>query len=329
MLIAPTCLSSSSHSRSQFLMYLNPLVLVCLVDVCSSPKIDLTDKKSSQSSNYTDGSTIFSSNRAFDGDRSACSHTLQQENSWWSIDLQGVYNISCISIYNKIADNADISGSQIYIGFSQQNNRTNNPLQVLCSPPPVFYVFLCHPYFKAFLSLVYSTADRVLHKYFGSEMNPCLFLFADVCSSQNVDLNGKKSSQSSNFANLTSDRAFDGSLSTCSHTLQQVNSWWSVDLQGVYNISSAISLFISAPPLSVLTLGCFCFPSLRVQNITGFRLNKNNVYSFSTPVLGRYVTVITPHNHHMVLCEVNITGTEVGRCDVLSHVHSAAGELIK
>uniref|UniRef100_A0A8C6KML1 Fucolectin tachylectin-4 pentraxin-1 domain-containing protein n=1 Tax=Nothobranchius furzeri TaxID=105023 RepID=A0A8C6KML1_NOTFU len=272
---------------------------------------NLTDKKSSQSSNYTDGSTIFSSNRAFDGDRSACSHTLQQENSWWSIDLQGVYNISCISIYNKIADNADISGSQIYIG--PDLNWT-----VLCSPPPVFYVFLCHPYFKAFLSLVYSTADRVLHKYFGSEMNPCLFLFADVCSSQNVDLNGKKSSQSSNFANLTSDRAFDGSLSTCSHTLQQVNSWW-----------TAISLFISAPPLSVLTLGCFCFPSLRVQNITGFRLNKNNVYSFSTPVLGRYVTVITPHNHHMVLCEVNITGTEVGRCDVLSHVHSAAGELIK
>uniref|UniRef100_A0A8C6KVT8 Fucolectin tachylectin-4 pentraxin-1 domain-containing protein n=1 Tax=Nothobranchius furzeri TaxID=105023 RepID=A0A8C6KVT8_NOTFU len=291
---------------------------------------NLTDKKSSQSSNYTDGSTIFSSNRAFDGDRSACSHTLQQENSWWSIDLQGVYNISCISIYNKIADNADISGSQIYIGFSHQ---------VLCSPPPVFYVFLCHPYFKAFLSLVYSTADRVLHKYFGSEMNPCLFLFADVCSSQNVDLNGKKSSQSSNFANLTSDRAFDGSLSTCSHTLQQVNSWWSVDLQGVYNIS-CISIFSVVSSNGVTDISGsqiyvgFSQPNNRtnnplVQNITGFRLNKNNVYSFSTPVLGRYVTVITPHNHHMVLCEVNITGTEVGRCDVLSHVHSAAGELIK
>ncbi|XP_054596621.2 fucolectin-4 [Nothobranchius furzeri] len=166
---------------------LQSLLFICLIgrlseaqgdpsDVCSSPKIDLTDKKSSQSSNYTDGSTIFSSNRAFDGDRSACSHTLQQENSWWSIDLQGVYNISCISIYNKIADNADISGSQIYIGFSQQNNRTNNPL---------------------------------------------------------------------------------------------------------------------------------------VQNITDFRKGHINMYYFSSPVLGRYVTVITPHNLHMILCDVNITGTQV------------------
>uniref|UniRef100_A0A8C6NKP2 Fucolectin tachylectin-4 pentraxin-1 domain-containing protein n=1 Tax=Nothobranchius furzeri TaxID=105023 RepID=A0A8C6NKP2_NOTFU len=259
--------------------------------------------------------------------RSACSHTLQQENSWWSIDLQGVYNISCISIYNKIADNADISGSQIYIGFSQQNNRTNNPL-----------VQNITDFRKGHINMYYFS-NRVLHKYFGSEMNPCLFLFADVCSSQNVDLNGKKSSQSSNFANLTSDRAFDGSLSTCSHTLQQVNSWWSVDLQGVYNIS-CISIFSVVSSNGVTDISGsqiyvgFSQPNNRtnnplVQNITGFRLNKNNVYSFSTPVLGRYVTVITPHNHHMVLCEVNITGTEVGRCDVLSHVHSAAGELIK
>uniref|UniRef100_A0A8C6KMM9 Fucolectin tachylectin-4 pentraxin-1 domain-containing protein n=1 Tax=Nothobranchius furzeri TaxID=105023 RepID=A0A8C6KMM9_NOTFU len=304
-------------------------------DVCSSPKIDLTDKKSSQSSNYTDGSTIFSSNRAFDGDRSACSHTLQQENSWWSIDLQGVYNISCISIYNKIADNADISGSQIYIGFSQQNNRTNNPL-----------VQNITDFRKGHINMYYFSSP-VLGRYVTVITPHNLHMIlcdvnitgTQVGSSQNVDLNGKKSSQSSNFANLTSDRAFDGSLSTCSHTLQQVNSWWSVDLQGVYNIS-CISIFSVVSSNGVTDISGsqiyvgFSQPNNRtnnplVQNITGFRLNKNNVYSFSTPVLGRYVTVITPHNHHMVLCEVNITGTEVGRCDVLSHVHSAAGELIK
>lgn len=94
---------------------------------CGEEKINLKDKNSSQSSYYTD-IIHYISNRAYDGNTSTCSHTLQLNNSWWRIDLQGVYSISSISIYNIDALNADISGAQIYIGYSLQNNGTNNNL---------------------------------------------------------------------------------------------------------------------------------------------------------------------------------------------------------
>ncbi|XP_035985919.1 uncharacterized protein LOC110368372 isoform X3 [Fundulus heteroclitus] len=96
--------------------------------ICYSPKLKLTGKKASQSSTYTDD-IPYIADRAFDGNPSTCSHTEQQTNSWWRIDLQGVYNISCISIYNVDQnDNVNIDGARIYIGNSLQNNGTSNTL---------------------------------------------------------------------------------------------------------------------------------------------------------------------------------------------------------
>lgn len=95
-------------------------------DRCSTQNINLTDKKASQSSSYkNDEGTPYVANRAFDGDRSTCSHTQKEANSWWRIDLRGVYNISCMSIYNQ-GQHSDIDGAKIYIGNSVENNGTNN-----------------------------------------------------------------------------------------------------------------------------------------------------------------------------------------------------------
>ncbi|XP_035983916.1 uncharacterized protein LOC118557740 [Fundulus heteroclitus] len=98
--------------------------------VCDSPKLNLTGKKASQSSTYTDDKGIsYIADRAFDGNPSTCSHTKEETNSWWRIDLQGVYNISCISVYNTVrTDNVNIDGAKIYIGNSLQNNGISNTL---------------------------------------------------------------------------------------------------------------------------------------------------------------------------------------------------------
>ncbi|PWA33576.1 hypothetical protein CCH79_00007431, partial [Gambusia affinis] len=48
-----------------------------------------------------------------------------------------------------------------------------------------------------------------------------------------------------------------------------------------------------------------------VFNITSFQKDQINVFEFPTSVSGRYVTVIRPGNQFLVLCEVNITGTEL------------------
>uniref|UniRef100_A0A3Q2DP14 Fucolectin tachylectin-4 pentraxin-1 domain-containing protein n=1 Tax=Cyprinodon variegatus TaxID=28743 RepID=A0A3Q2DP14_CYPVA len=96
---------------------------------CDGPKINLMKKKASQSSVYIDGDTNYTADRAFDGKINTCSHTTKQTNSWWRIDLQGVYNISCISVQNFEQDSTtDLSDAKFYIGNSLENNGTSNTL---------------------------------------------------------------------------------------------------------------------------------------------------------------------------------------------------------
>ncbi|XP_038145926.1 fucolectin-5-like [Cyprinodon tularosa] len=151
-------------------------VAVQTTDLCNTKNINLTGKTASQSSDFFANGSPYIANRAFDGDRFICSHTELQTNPWWRIDLQGIYSISCISVYNRNGLNTNISGAQIYIGNSLENNGTNNRL---------------------------------------------------------------------------------------------------------------------------------------VYNITDFQENQLNIFRFSESVAGRYVTFFTPKRSHMILCEVNITGTEI------------------
>ncbi|XP_054898307.1 fucolectin-4-like [Poeciliopsis prolifica] len=146
---------------------------------------------------------------------------------------------------------------------------------------------------------------------------------ADLCDRQNINLTDKKASQSSTYtaANIefSSDKAFDGDRSSCAHTLQNINSWWRIDLNAVYNIS-CVSVF-NPNYLNTNMLGAEIYIGNSLQtndskntlvfNITSFQTNQINVFKFPTSVSGRYVTVIRPGNFFLVLCEVNITGTEL------------------
>ncbi|XP_014860650.1 PREDICTED: fucolectin-1-like [Poecilia mexicana] len=147
---------------------------------------------------------------------------------------------------------------------------------------------------------------------------------ADVCSTQNINLTDKEASQSSVYTNISSipytgDRAFNGNRSTCAHTLQQNNAWWRIDLKAVYNIS-CMSVFNPTDYNTDLSgAQIYIGNSLQnngtkntlVFNVTSFQTGQINVFKFPTSVSGRYVTVIKPENKFLVLCEVNITGTEL------------------
>ncbi|XP_051245777.1 fucolectin-4-like isoform X2 [Dicentrarchus labrax] len=95
---------------------------------CTKGKKDMEELNgtTSQSSNYTAENTPYVSERAIDGNKDICAHTLCLEFSWWRIDLEGVYTISCISIYNK--DDRTIEKARIYIGNSRESNGTANKI---------------------------------------------------------------------------------------------------------------------------------------------------------------------------------------------------------
>ncbi|XP_008430246.1 uncharacterized protein LOC103478290 isoform X2 [Poecilia reticulata] len=151
-----------------------------------------------------------------------------------------------------------------------------------------------------------------------------IFLMGRLCANQEPELTDKRAYQSTTYSEetpLTADRAVDGNPSTCSHTNQQTNSWWSVDLQGVYNISCInIRNFIQNNKATDISGAKIYIGNSRqnngtnnklVQNITAFKTDQTNVYKFPSSVSGRYVTVIISENKQMVLCDVNITGTKM------------------
>ena len=84
--------------------------------------------KTSQSSDYIGGGVPHTSERAVDGNLNICAHTLNQSNNWWSINLQDVFRISKIRIYNRVHHNHDLTGAKIYIGNSREKNGPTNPM---------------------------------------------------------------------------------------------------------------------------------------------------------------------------------------------------------
>ncbi|KAL3981046.1 myelin associated glycoprotein [Sarotherodon galilaeus] len=85
--------------------------------------IKLDDKLTFQSSVYTDYYGVkYTADRALDGNYLTCSNTLNDPISWWTVDLLGLYDISCITIYNINQFSVDLRGARILIGNSSERN---------------------------------------------------------------------------------------------------------------------------------------------------------------------------------------------------------------
>ncbi|KAK2844229.1 hypothetical protein Q5P01_010888 [Channa striata] len=81
-----------------------------------------------QTSSYRDDKNIiYSADRAIDGSLENCAHSMENNNSWWNIDLLGLYEISNITIYNKDGDSINLTDAQILIGnLSETNGKVNS-----------------------------------------------------------------------------------------------------------------------------------------------------------------------------------------------------------
>ncbi|XP_076745692.1 uncharacterized protein LOC143420932 isoform X1 [Maylandia zebra] len=85
--------------------------------------IKLDDKVAFQSSVYTDNGLNYTADRALDGNKETCSNTVEKQPiNWWTVDLLGLYEISCISIYNINQHNVDLRDARILIGNSSERN---------------------------------------------------------------------------------------------------------------------------------------------------------------------------------------------------------------
>uniref|UniRef100_A0A6Q2XXY3 C-type lectin domain-containing protein n=1 Tax=Esox lucius TaxID=8010 RepID=A0A6Q2XXY3_ESOLU len=116
------------------LCFLMGLVLLALV--ASDRKVNVArNGVATQSSNYVysnanmriNASLAIDGNRSTDANHGFCSHTNEDLNPWWRVDLLEVYRVTTVNITNRVGCSQRLNGSEIHIGNSLENNGTNNP----------------------------------------------------------------------------------------------------------------------------------------------------------------------------------------------------------
>ncbi|KAM8727177.1 uncharacterized protein AB9X84_000971 isoform 5-T8 [Acanthopagrus schlegelii] len=277
--------------------------------------INTTNSITSQSSNYTDEKQVsYSSGRASDGDTTACAHTKdKQGNHWWRIDLLGVYDIYCVSIYNNAGENTNVKGAQIRVGNSLDNSGTNNKI---CAKMKNF---------KKRQWNDFKCAERVSGRYVtvsSQDKRPLILCEVKIYGKKRDLINTTNSitSQSSDFppgSFYHSVKATDGDKTVCASTKdEQGNHWWRIDLLGVYNISF-VSIYNKIWPNTNMTGAQIHVGNSRENNgtnnkmcakITHFEVGEWNDFKCAERVSGRYVTVFLPGRRLLILCEVEIYG---------------------
>ncbi|XP_025079990.1 fucolectin-like [Pomacea canaliculata] len=147
---------------------------------------------------------------------------------------------------------------------------------------------------------------------------------SSVLALENVALL-KPAMQSSVYAGSTADKAVDGNTDGnryngyCSGTNQMENSWWKVDLMGLYTISH-VELFnrvdgwtyrlqnfeirvSSRDPLTFPSKdGKQCVYYTSIVPINGYTLN------CTQPITGRYVSIFKAADEHLTICEIRVFG---------------------
>ncbi|XP_013408761.1 fucolectin-6-like [Lingula anatina] len=276
---------------------------------CVDEKHNLAFRKpTSQSS--TEGGNSYPPSLAVDGNNStdACATTNQENNSWWQVDLGGLYVIRSVAVIRP----NNCQTISMYIG-NDTTQQGNIQLMATCSfeqtvDPPVLarYVKFSKP------GLASLQLCEVIIRGYTYPYNTAF---------------GKTASQSSfirhNNVNWTAKYAIDGNTNAnfgargCSHTQNENNPWWKVDLNATYSIYSVTLVNrdgINGRHLknieinAVLPNNTFNHCASRVEHLP--HGGTVELPCNSAPVVGQFVRISLTHNSPapLTLCEVMVKG---------------------
>ncbi|NP_001290251.2 fucolectin-7-like [Larimichthys crocea] len=265
---------------------------------------------------------------AIDGNREShfhagsCTHTDQRNGPWWRVDLLDSYIVTSITIVNG-GDCCQhrINGLKIHIGNSLENNGVKNPMvgQIVdIGDDETFTKTL---------------TDRVEGRYV-TLLVPGSGKFLTLCevevygyrapTGENLAVQGK-ASQSSLFEFGLANNAIDGNHDSkwehgsCSHTSNDINPWWRLDLGKTHKVFSVKIANIDTE--SERLNGA----EIRIGDSLGNNGNNNTrcavissipagtVAEFQCKGIdGRYVNVVIPGREEFLsLCEVEVYGSRL------------------
>ncbi|ROL29800.1 Cysteine-rich, acidic integral membrane protein [Anabarilius grahami] len=252
---------------------------------------------------------------ALDLKRSTCTHTPEQSNPWWKLDLRKVYSVNRVVITNRPDCCSErINGAEIRIGNVSSDVFSNPICAVISSiPQGASDSYSCNRMEGRYVIVVIPGNNRILTL---CEVEVYVVYPGNLAA-------GKSVTQSSTFDSWIAEQAIDFNPgftqpeSACSSTNSQTNPWWRLDLHHIYRVSKV-----------VVTNRLDCCPEridgaeIRIGNSLENDGSNNPICAVissipagvsSTYVCknmeGRYVNLIIPGDlRFLTLCEVEIYG---------------------
>ncbi|KAF4100525.1 uncharacterized protein LOC131525818 [Onychostoma macrolepis] len=253
----------------------------------------------------------------------SCTHTAEEKDPWWRVDLQQTYSVTRVIITNR-GDCCEerIVGAQIRIGNSLENNGNNNKLAATVGhiPPGGTETFEFKPIEGRYVNIFLPGDNKILtlcevEVFSEKEKTTC------TCLPRNVALGAEAVQSSTPSESGAAQNAVDGNsesnymLRSCTHTAEEKDPWWRVDLQQTYKVTR----------VSITNRGDCCEERIEgAQILIGNSLENNgntNVLAATVgpiplggtetfefkPIEGRYVNIFLPgDNKILTLCEVEV-----------------------
>ncbi|XP_040020954.2 uncharacterized protein LOC120810467 [Gasterosteus aculeatus] len=279
--------------------------------------------KASQSSRIDSG--FSAAYNSIDGNRNphfksgSCSHTMQQTNPWWRVDLLHPYMVTSIIISNR-ADccKERLNGAKVHVGNSLDDNGAANPVVATVDRTDqgsTITLTLNKHVEGRYVTVVLPGSGKILTL---CEVEVYGYL---APTGENLAVRGK-ASQSSVYSSGTPDNAIDGNPSSnwdhgsCTHTKDDVHPWWRLDLGKTHKVFSIkitnrqeaserlngaeIRIGDSLANFGNDNARCAVITSVPPGGVSEFRCNGMD---------GRYVNVFIPRKEYLTLCEVEVYGS--------------------
>uniref|UniRef100_A0A3P8RP42 Si:ch211-215k15.4 n=1 Tax=Amphiprion percula TaxID=161767 RepID=A0A3P8RP42_AMPPE len=246
----------------------------------------------SGASNAIDG------NRDSTASHGSCTHTAEESNPWWRVDLLESYIITSITVTNRGDCCAErLNGLSIHVGNSLTNNGLDNP-----NTCPQHHTPSSRP-----------PGEK-------EKLPLCGIRYRD----ENLALQGK-ATQSTVFSSGIAYNAIDGNresnwdMGSCTHTDSIMSPWWRLDLRKTHKVFSVkvanrdtFSERLNGAEIrigdSLVDNGnnnprCAVITSIPAGAVTEFKCNRMD---------GRYVNIVIPgREEFLTLCEVEVYGSRL------------------
>ncbi|XP_033958269.2 fucolectin-1 [Pseudochaenichthys georgianus] len=269
----------------------------------------------------------FASN-AIDGNRESnysvgsCTSTVEMANPWWRVDLLESYTITSIIIINRGDCCAGkLNMARVHIGNSLENNGASNPVAGI-----IYHIPSGMSLKMTFTEHVEGRYVTVVLRGLKKTLTLCeveVYGYR-VPSGENLALQGKASQSSLHSTGIAynaidGNRASDWAKGSCTHTANNLNPWWRLDLGNTHKIFSVkITNYKNAPSYingAEIKIGdsldndgnnnprCAVISSIPGGFTETFQCNGMD---------GRYVNIVIPgRTGYLALCEVEVYGSRL------------------